>query len=231
MKISNFSNLEKGIIGIGALVIMFLPALLSLHLIPSPFDEGSSWLGSAIGGITAPVVGVLSALLLYITIKLQIQSSKDNDEKQRLADETRMLHFYYSSLKSSIDNYSFEPSNGKRQIGSQAIYAFLNDFYCNPHKYENEVENNAHVTELKSILEIFNIVLNNVASSTAVDKNAILELTKHQFNYRVFPRLNFPEITEGNFCKAFCESCECDHGLPEDFTKLLVEIRSKLSYP
>lgn len=228
MRLSDFSKLELWIIGICTLAIIFLPALISLNFFPSPFDESSSWAGSAIGGISAPIVGLLSIVLLYITIKLQIQSTKDADTRQVMSSNGQILQLYYSSVKNAIDNYTYKPDEGIVCTGSDAIHCFFSDFYCDPHKFDDEHNNNSRITELKSILELFCIVLSNIETTNAVEKSAIFELTKHQFLYRVFPRLNMPEILDKNFAMEACSFCDDDHGLPPDFIVLINNIREKL---
>ena len=212
MNLKNFSKLELTIFVVLAFCIICTPALLSLHFLPSPFDESSSWLGSAVGGITAPIVGIFSTVLLYITIKLQIQNT-------RATANGKTLELYYNSLKSAIDSFSYENQNG-----SNAIYLFFSEFYCDLHKFDGEMESNNHITELKSILEIFKMIIDTANNSDSNEKEAILNLTKHQFLYRYFPRLNMPEIRHDNFAPIYCSHCNATHGLPPDFVTLLCEI-------
>ena len=72
-----FINWLEGNLGIivmiGIILTLTLPGILSFPAFFSSLDlsKGKD-IGSAIGGITAPVVGILTCLLVYFTFKQQV---------------------------------------------------------------------------------------------------------------------------------------------------------------
>lgn len=73
------STKDKAIllIGAGAIAVGFAPYLLTRNscFFPS-FDESTGVIGDTIGGITAPIVGILGAILVFYALLEQIKANK-----------------------------------------------------------------------------------------------------------------------------------------------------------
>lgn len=205
---------------LGLLFVAIMPFLLTRPLSPENrafINTGE--IGDTIGGLTAPFVGIMGAILLYLALRAQIEANLQMDKESRLTREKEELLFYYSNLKSSIDNFRF----GDNTPGSQSIQEQFNEFYCNYHpENEEDYKANSSLTELFHILTIFKSLLERLDHT---GNQVIMELTAHQFNFRVFPGLI--DIYDKMDCYR-CDGCGKDHGLPKDFCDLVRGVKEKL---
>lgn len=71
-------NYANTIMGLGIVGIFISPALFTLDSCCELFDfTETGQIGDTIGGITAPIVGLVSIILLYFTLKMQIDFNKE----------------------------------------------------------------------------------------------------------------------------------------------------------
>lgn len=226
----------KALLIIGVLIIFVSPFLFTSNTFWSRLDfTQTGAIGDTIGGITAPIVNLLGAILVYLALTAQVEANQivqrqldEQKEKDNLQNKTDEINQLYYNLKESIDNFnyfSFESSEfGKEQYltGSEAIYKLFNDFYCeNCHLDDTLLKGNPKITELTSILEICYALLNKVEKSSVASKAVMTTLTQHQFRYRVFPYLN---LLGGNYNKHYCNDCKKEHGLPDEMVQLITKL-------
>ena len=95
-------------------VIALMPLLLSQESFTGISFSDTGQIGDTIGGITAPFVGLLGALLVYKSFKAQIEANKT------LSKET--TYNYVNSLVGNVIKYSEEHKYQSK------IYEFLNSF-------------------------------------------------------------------------------------------------------
>lgn len=233
-------KLGATLLWIGIPLCLITPLIFTL---PSGFVDFSTTgsIGDTIGGITAPFINILGAILIFLALKAQIQANliiqnqiDRQDDEKRLENESKQLNQYYSNLKSSIDGFKYstidpwEIGNSEKPIleGSEAIYKMFSDYICDYHGDESDLASNPKITELISMLEICEKLLNRISNSEIVDKETLWTLTSHQFLYRIFPRLceDFPDRIESYRC----ESCEMDHGFPERISYLIKSIHERI---
>lgn len=224
---------------IGIPIVLLAPFLFTRTFGLIDFTETGT-IGDTIGGITAPIIGLIGAVLVFLALKAQIQANilvqrqiENQEIEKKLELESSQLNKLYENLKSSIDNFSFTTldtwdfhnNENKELKGSEAFYKLFQEFYCDAHMGEEDLKTNPKITEVISILEICDKLLDKISISNVYDKETLNTLTLHQFIYRVFPRLSgdFPENLEIHYC----ESCAKNHGLPEKISTLIKSIKSK----
>ncbi len=85
-------------------------------------------IGSAIGGITAPVIGIVSSILLYLALTRQTQSNID----QRLKNESDIIFLLLNQLDNEISSfyYNFTETKGTEKkefnyTGVQGLNVFV----------------------------------------------------------------------------------------------------------
>lgn len=228
---------------IGIPLVVIAPYFLTMEKLSFLNFTDTGQIGDTIGGITAPIINSIAAILVFLALKAQIhanlivqQQIQDQQDEKKLEVESSQCNKLYENLKSSIDNFtyttlnSFDFRNTDNIVlgGSEAFYQLFQDFYCNKHDehMENdELDRNPKITEIISILEICDNLLTRVMASNIKDKEVLYTLTMHQFIYRIFPNLssNYPDNLE----LSYCTSCERNHGLPEKIVKLVKNIKEK----
>ena len=86
-----------GLLVLVVIIIVVAPVLFTQPAKYSCFDFSSTGqIGDTIGGITAPIIGVVSILLLYLTLKGQLDfnksQTKDNRISQALMLQSEIIH-------------------------------------------------------------------------------------------------------------------------------------------
>lgn len=98
------------------ILILIAPFILSLNSFWKWADLSvGDKVGSAIGGITAPIIGVLTSVFLYITLKKQIEFNKKQEalnEQQLQYQITQVLNENITSIRDSISNLDWYKYNG-----------------------------------------------------------------------------------------------------------------------
>src|SRR5690606_15359467 len=189
----------KILLWIGIPICALSPLILTLPWGWADFSNTGN-IGDTIGGITAPFINILGAILVFLALKAQIQANlviqeqiDRQDDEKKLENESKQLNQYYSNLKSSIDGYTYSTLDtwdigiGKNPElkGSEAIYKFFADYICEHHKSEDDIVSNPKITELLSILDICEKLLVRINDSEIQDRETLWTLTSHQFLYRI----------------------------------------------
>jgi|688.fasta_scaffold29824_8 hypothetical protein len=226
---------------IGVPIGLLSPLIFTLESDYFDFTKSGN-IGDTMGGISAPFINTLAAILVFLALKAQIQANliiQEQIEQQeidkKLEKESSQLHHYYSNLKSSIDGFEFSTldtwnigvSENTVVRGSEAIYKLFQEYICSHHGAESDLKSNPKITELLSMLEICDKLLQLIKNSNVPEKETLWTLTNHQFTYRIFPRLHdeYPDKIETYFCK----SCNIDHGFPERISILIKSIYDKIN--
>jgi carbon starvation protein CstA len=66
-------------------------------------------IGSAFSGITSPIIALISAILLYITIVKQIESNRRNSYEANF----KIIYQELVQIRTNINNYSYKNKKGK----------------------------------------------------------------------------------------------------------------------
>lgn len=240
-KIKRTLRAGKILLWIGIPLCLITPLIFTLPLGLVDFTNTGN-IGDTIGGISAPFINILGAVLVFLALKAQIEANIAIQEQidqqeidKRLENESRQLNQYYSNLKSSIDGFKYSTldrwnigeEEKVRLEGSEAIYRMFQDFICDFHDTEEDIKANPKITELISMLEICDQLLGRINKSNIPDRETLWTLTKHQYSYRIFPRLSieYPDCID----KHYCESCQRDHGFPERISELVKGICGKIN--
>lgn len=222
---------------VGGILIILAPSILSLKSFFISFDEKTGAIGDTIGGITAPISNLIGAILVFLALKAQIRANEiiqSQIEKQEKKENKReislQLHRLYNTLEENIKNYTFKGFNSdfdydekdqKEYKGSDGIHKFFRTIRCDFHDEPEILLETTCATELLSILKLCNLILNKLEKTDIDDKELLLTLTNHQFEYRIIPALK--NLDESDLHPYFCDSCQCQHGIPDI---LLNEIKS-----
>ena len=145
-------------------LIVFAPLIFTRGLLCSSVAfNNTGQIGDTIGGTTAPFIGVLSAILLYVTLNEQ---RKFNRQQQRLAMEEQFKTMFFNLL------------NVQRDITSKLELSF---FQLNYNTLEHEVVEKKSLdcfSKLKSELEYIFYILDKETFSEGYD----IETAKQQIS-------------------------------------------------
>lgn len=227
----------------GIILVVSMPLILSSPaLFPIlSFQSNKSDIADIINGYTAPVIGVLNAILLYFTFK-NLLHQRNEDIK------TKEVEYLINQLSEKISNFRYREvyttsssflgyKYNKRTItneyiGSLAFYKLFKYWYCYSH---NEMFSEfleiakVYITEVESILNLIEYIGEKLDSDSLPvnikesHKKMIANIFKHQVAYYLFETCNTYNIT---LEKYKCDDCSARdgmdvyHGFDDNFIKL-----------
>jgi len=239
---SNEIKTATWVLAIGGVLLLIAPSILSLSSSIGNFDASTGVIGDTIGGITAPISNIIGAILVYLALRAQIKANEivqkqiDRQEiKENKRELSEQIHRLYNTLEENIKNYSFKGFNSeydydendlKEYKGSDGIHKFFRTIRCDFHQEPDVLLETTCVTELLSILQLCTIILEKLDKSDIQDKELLQTLTRHQFEYRIYPALK--NLDESDIVPYYCSDCQCHHGIPEILLNEIQQIKNLL---
>ena len=251
-EITKILSKAKWILGLGVIIILIIPFLLTREYFCNLFNFSSTGqIGDTIGGTTAPFLNLIGAILIFYALKAQVKANeiiqdqidKDNNDKE-CENETSNLNQIYSYLEQSISNFKFKTlpisnlvfseNNTTETTGNEAtdtntyvsggdaFYKLFSQINCHYHGTLEELFQNQSVSELYSILSIMELLLDKLDKSKSKNKEILKTLIKHQFEYKIINRIRDEELD-----LFFCETCQCNHGIPDKLKDLIERLKIK----
>ncbi len=235
----------------GLMALVVGPAILVLPAIFPALDFSTTGqIGDTIGGLTAPIVNTMGAILVYFAFKAQVKANnllQTQIEEQKLNrkedNESETLFEIYGYLVEAIDNFQFAGfhlhelsqqssyrrarRDGERWQGSQAIYVMLDQIRCHYHGPDDELDRKQEVAELVGLLRIMELLLARLMESANENKPMLVTLIEHQFRYRIMTGLKDCPIED--LAKEYCEGCQQEHGIPGSLLEILKSIDHSLN--
>lgn len=115
---TNKSLQVKVILLAGIILVIFAPYLFTLKWGWREFDSQTSAVGDTIGGITAPIVNLISAILVYYAFTAQIEANRllsdqiEKEQKRQELNENREYFFkIHDAIKEEINLYNTKEIN------------------------------------------------------------------------------------------------------------------------
>jgi hypothetical protein len=166
----NELTLSKWILFVGIILTIIAPTVLTLPTVQEywNFSETGN-IGDTIGGITSPVIGIVGAALLYLSIYLQYSANLRQDEALLNQTHTTYLQDLIQAISNEIKNQEQKNTNFKtiEEIATKAD-TFIKD---------------------PQITELSNIYLNQTLT-IASEFNLLFEsLNNEDLHLRKFPLL------------------------------------------
>jgi len=149
-------------------------------------------IGGAIGGITAPIIGIVSSILLYLALTRQTESIVD----QRIKNESDIIFFLINQLDGELNNFYHKFKKGneeKKYIGLEALVD-----YCRDYRYEFDIkqfEDKPQYTfktwpeasQIVLMVDSFNLIVKRIEISVLSEEMKELLQTKvySYYNYKL----------------------------------------------
>lgn len=247
MKINsnNILKLSYAILGIGIILVIISPFIFTRQLGFISFKE-TGQIGDTIGGITAPIVNLIGAILVFFALHAQIEANKIIQQQidEQKSDAIKSKNFtnllkLYDELKKDIEEFSFtrnEAVGSSREMfmggiqpnfvtykGNEAFdlaYSFLKRQYCefiNREGHKYEESSNHRV--LVSLLKVVFELIVKVSKSilSSEDKDTVVALLRFLFESKLNPYSRDETV---------CKNCKVHHNeLPDDLHDLIYKIQ------
>jgi hypothetical protein len=180
--------------------------------------------GDTIGGITAPISGLIGSILIYLALKAQldanviIQNQVNEDKKESMIrHDLEQIHELYSFFQDNIRSFSYEreaENNKSILTGKRAIRLFFEDMEkmnVDIHS-DNDVLKIDGVREILSIIKSAKIILlrNKNSELPEADKEFYNTLIYHELVFSIFPAGEVEN--EDPLVLKKCKLCEINHG-------------------
>lgn len=245
-KIGKAINNAKWLIGIGIFLCLIAPLVATQKSFWDSFDfSQTGQIGDTIGGITAPIVNIIGAILVFFALKAQIDANKliqEQFEEQKTDESNRKKLLYITEqiniIRADLNDFtfSFRKNNYKYNYsGADGIYEFLKsikkggDHHVD---YDDWLTQNPKINELIQLLNIIRYqlqVIENIEISNQ-DKNYYVSLIDYQFNSKIYQSmLAFRKYKRRD--QKICSGCNEKHGIPDEIfneSDLIVLLISEL---
>ncbi|TYB73159.1 hypothetical protein [Bizionia myxarmorum] len=188
-------NYKFYILIIGVTLILFS----SLYIFTRPaiwndFDfSNTGQIGDTIGGITAPIINLIGAILIFLSFKAQINANKiqftllNNEiENQKKDRNFQVILDLFQALKNDFQNLAFE-----NYTGMSAINAYVNqirDYWT-----KENFESHSHIpiySDWKFLMAEYDLISFHIETSDlrATERTRLKSLIKNYF----FTQLEYP---------------------------------------
>lgn len=126
---NKFRKIGIRIILLGFATILLLPAILTLDLDFIVMGSSPQEIGSAIGGLTAPIVGFLSTILIYISFMAQVkinESIRDDIKLKKIEFLISQINNFLTQLQNDISTFKYRKGNvNKNDFNSSETMNFV----------------------------------------------------------------------------------------------------------
>jgi len=232
----------------GLALVLISPWLWSLPTLFGVSFEHSGQIGDTIGGTTAPIVGLIGAILLFLALKAQINANKiimDQMQEQRELDSYQKLSTYLTQqvqmLREDINEFGFTESKTtgpahdrfKHTIqykGVEAIMETLQAYGMPDHDHDAVLVDIPHFAHIRMIIERLSALVEDIKSKPLKDVDKVYLLGTARFTYEARLRpvlLHFEDYRGSN--QRPCGKCGRVHrGIPEEIYKAYDKLNAML---
>lgn len=185
---------------IGIVLMLFLPWLLTHFSSFISFDVTTGPIGDTIGGITAPISGLLGAYLVFLALKAQVKANdkiQDQIKSQEEREERNQIQVFLDGIinliKGEIEKFSFvieeydpefdQPINIPYH-GEDALIHFVETLASYRAKRDPCVNYSYQYKKVERIFNLFDLFLNKLENSDFEKIN--IEYNLFKLEYQLF---------------------------------------------
>jgi hypothetical protein len=156
-------------------------------------------IGGALAGVTTPIIGIITIVLLYITLSKQLASYNE----QRIKNECDIVLLLINQLDHEIESFYVKQTQAGKEIKRTGIEA-LNDF-CREYRYENNIEqfkgNSTfklwyEAGQIALLITTFQLIERRIISSPVKDKLSEIFNSKMQAYYKYKLKIPLTSLSE-----------------------------------
>lgn len=229
---------SKIILIVGVLLVIILPYILTRNFGFISFDK-TGQIGDTIGGITAPIVNLVGAILVYFAFLVQLdanqlifQQIKDEKDVSKLNQNRNYVFEIFKLLKEELYSFSIlkekRIGRGERYVmveykGLKAIEEMLLEL-MEEHDDDKNSRKSIKLKEFENIIELFkkSLTILHETKLNDIDKKYFLESIEYMYSSKIKSSLDELIIP--------CENCgKVHYGNPEKLTELNTEIENSIN--
>ena len=192
---------SKLILLIGILLVIIAPYVLTRNFGILSFDE-TGQIGDTIGGITAPIVNLIGAVLVYFAFLVQLdanqlifQQIKEEKSEQKINQNRNYVFEIFKLLKEEL--YSFSITEEKRigrsssettvMVEYKGLEAIEKMLYNLMHDHEGFGSEVYKLKEFQNIIELFKKFLTTLKETqlNQIDKKYFLESVEYMYTSKI----------------------------------------------
>ncbi|GAF06013.1 hypothetical protein [Saccharicrinis fermentans] len=159
----------------GIIILFILPRIFIKSTWGFDFTtNNASNIGSAIGGVTAPIIGVLSSFLIYFAYNEQRRANKKADNKRNFD----ILYTLFNDTKKRFFELQYKSIEGADNQGKYALNVFRNDVISQAAieaggkpKNLTKVLNTSYRNELIESLDLISLIKKNTDTGYSLLQN------------------------------------------------------------
>ncbi|MDC9721645.1 MAG: hypothetical protein PSN34_02575 [Urechidicola sp.] len=230
-KIAKSLKNAKWFIGIGIFLCIIAPIIATQKAFRESFDfSQTGQIGDTIGGITAPIVNIIGAILVFYALKAQIDANRliqDQFDEQKTDELNRKKLLYITEqvniIRADLNDFTFtfRKDNYKYNYsGADGIYELLKSIKKGGDhhvEYQEFLNQNPKINELVNLLRIINKQIKIVKSEriSETDKDYFLSLIKYQYDSKIQQSIKAFEKHKRSKQET-CNGCKQKHGIPDE---------------
>ncbi len=230
----------KWFIGIGIFLCIMAPLIATQKAFWESFDFSQTGeIGDTIGGITAPIVNIIGAILVFYALKAQIDANRliqDQFDEQKADELNRKKLLYITEqvnvIRADLNDFKYTFRNA-HYSGADGIYEFLKsikeggDHYVEFQEFLNQ---NPKINEFVNLLRIISKQIDIIKSEniSETDKDYFLSLIKYQYDSKIQQSI----MAFGKHKRSeqeTCSGCNQKHGIPDEIFDECDRIAAKLN--
>lgn len=242
-KITKSLKNAKWLIGIGIILCIIAPLVATQIAFWESFNfSQTGQIGDTIGGITAPIVNIIGAILVFYALKAQIDANRliqDQFDEQKSEEINRKKLLYITEqvnvIRADLNDftYTFRKENYKYNYsGADGIYELLKTIKKGgehiPH--QEFLNRNPKINELVNLLRIISKQIDIIQTEniSETDKDYFLSLIKYQYDSKIQQSIRaFAKYKRSD--QETCKGCNLKHGIPDEIFNECERIVSKLN--
>lgn len=186
---------------IAGTVILIGGLILEIFLLVYPWSDLTykASLGEAINGMTAPLIGIVGAVLIYISFIEQVKTNKFQFQSLHEQRELELLYRLYEELKYDLN--ALQPYYGGRYGQTDILTDFFNKVLDDSHAsspYPDLTKYLDYIFKQFSFISM-RVCTNQVLSNT--EKVYLIEKIRQMFN--LYFEAHYSKIVEGEWKSRF----------------------------
>lgn len=223
------NKIAKLVLFLGIICIIIFPYLFTRTGTISFIGTGE--IGDTIGGITAPITGLIGAILIYLALRAQIDANNLISiqlKKQKEEDDERRNYRYisdlYKYLNRLIDNVEYNKHRGEIAI-KRMLETFADSTPSQAHDYQKILT--YYTPALFPIYRLILIFTKKLACSKINNDDKLFFKDLIQFH---LDEIIFPSMNKEMSIPLSCDICEINHnGFPINLKNTILDIQKSLN--